>query len=152
MDFTLVLEALSLRQPLTRVPIPQALFFPLFSLFLPMAQKNVWEEGKGSYWMKSKEPEGRRWVSEEKGTGWREAETILTRWLGRGWGPAREHGGSGGILPKYCPSHPWACLFSFQGPTMPRNASFSLPHTVEMFTRTSKRFMKTLWALHEYTP
>ena len=63
MDFTLVLEALSLRQPLTRVPIPQALFFPLFSLcFYPWhkKKKNVWEEGKGSYWMKSKEPKGRR--------------------------------------------------------------------------------------------
>lgn len=40
MDFTLVFEALSLRQPLTRVLITQALFLPLFILcFYPWHKK-----------------------------------------------------------------------------------------------------------------
>ena len=36
--------------------VPSSLHF----VFLPMAQKNVWEEGKGSYWMIPEEPKGRR--------------------------------------------------------------------------------------------
>lgn len=61
MDFTQVLEVLSLRQPLTRVLIPQARFLPLFILcFHSWHKKTVWEEGKGSYWMVPEEPKGRR--------------------------------------------------------------------------------------------
>lgn len=45
---------------------PSTVLPSLQFVFLPMAQKNVWEEGKGCYWMTSKLPKGRRWVSEKK--------------------------------------------------------------------------------------
>ena len=77
--------------------VPSSLHF----VFLPMAQKNVWEEGKGSYWMIPEEPKGRRWVSEEKGPRWREAENILTRRPGWGEDPpesTEDQGNSAKIL------------------------------------------------------